>query len=85
MWQDLEINGINFFMAFSGHIKILPITLPEKSPPSYFGIDLHAPSKAALALLSSMSPVGLEDYRESLILLLFSARELAACSIQISI
>jgi len=55
-------------------------TTREKPSFLLFGIDLRAPSEAALALLFSMTPVGLEDYRENLSL--SSARELAAISIQ---
>ena len=57
-------------------------TTGEKPSSLLFGIDLHAPSEAALTPISSFSPVGLEDYREKLTLSLLFARELAACSIQ---
>ena len=57
-------------------------TTGEKPSSLLFGIDLHAPSEAALTPISSFSPVGLEDYREKMTLSLLSTRELAACSIQ---
>jgi len=57
-------------------------TTGEKISFLLFGIDLRAPSEAALAPLSSITPVGLEVYWENLILSLSSARELAAISNQ---
>jgi len=57
-------------------------TTGEKPSFLLFGVDLRAPSEAALAPLSRVSSVSTEDYRENLTLSLSSARELAACSIQ---
>ena len=57
-------------------------TTGEKPSFLLFGTDLRSPSEAALSPSSSMSPVGLKDYREQLVLSLSSARELAACTIQ---
>ena len=57
-------------------------TTGEKPSFLLFGTDLRTPSEAALSPPSSLSPVGLEDYRENLVLSLSSAKELAAQSIR---
>ena len=57
-------------------------TTGEKPSFLLFGTDLRAPSEAALCSPTPMYHLELEDYRNELILLLSSARELAAASIQ---
>jgi len=54
----------------------------EKPSFLLYGFDCHSPTEAALLPPSTIQPTDVADYREELSLSLFSARELAAKTIQ---
>ena len=54
----------------------------EKPSFLLFGIDCRSPTEAAYMPVSDIRPLNLEDYREQLMAMLSSAREIAANSIQ---
>ena len=69
---------------FFGHIYRNTPHASTQEKPSFllFGMDLRAPSQAALFPPSPCEPTTVEDYREELITSLSSARELAAKSLR---